>query len=145
MAIQSTAATRTIPTQASGVPLRVRIAQDLMLFVGIVGTLGVTYFTMIEPEAGINALDGLVAALLLIGSLGYIAAGRKLTTGDSEIWAAATGFTLLHLALSAVKVFGFDETEAISFLVMDGIIAGILLAGRPEFGSQIELVRQPSN
>ena len=144
MAIQSTAATRTIPAQSSGVPLRVRIAQYLMLFVGVVGTLGVTYFTMIEPEAGISALDGLVAALLLMGSLGYIAAGRKLTTGDSEIWAAATGFALLRVALSAVKVFGYEETEAISFLVMDAIVAVILLAGRPAFGAQIELAPQPS-
>ena len=144
MAIQSTAATRGTSAESSEAPLRVRIAQALMLLVGIVGTFGVTYFTMIEPEAGINALDGLVAALLLIGSLGYIAAGRKLTTGDSEIWAAATGFAVLRVALSAVKVVGYEETEAVSFLVMDVIIAGILLAGRPQFGSQIHVAAQPS-
>jgi hypothetical protein len=66
-------ASPTSTAQTEGSNLSTRAAQALMLIVGIVGTFGVVYFTMVEPEDGMNAVDGLVAGLLLIGSLGYIA------------------------------------------------------------------------
>jgi hypothetical protein len=121
-----------VARRTDGVSLRTRAAQALMLFVGIVGTFGVVYFTMVEPEAGLSAVDGLVAAVLLIGSLGYIAAGRKLALNDPEIWGAALGFALLRTALSVVKVVGYGESEATLFLALDVIITALLLSTRPE-------------
>src|SRR5688572_8089528 len=131
MATQFTTANRAQAIQPPGFPLPLRIAQALMVVVGAVGIAGVTYFTMLEPEDGMNVVDGAVAALLFIGSLGYIAAGRKLGLGDSEVWMAALGFALLRVALSVVKVFGYNEGEAISFLVLDIVIVALLMTGQP--------------
>ena len=125
-------------------PLPIRLAQALMLVVGTVGLAGVTYFTMLEPEDGMNAADGAVAALLFIGSLGYIAAGRRLGTGDSEIWMAALGFAVLRVALSVVKVFGYNEGEAISFLVVDIIIVALLMTGQPVSTQRHEASQTPN-
>jgi hypothetical protein len=72
-----------------------------------------------------------VASLLFIGSLGYIAAGRKLALGDPEVWAAALGFAVLRVSLSVVKVFGYNEGEAISFLVLDILIVALLMTAQP--------------
>lgn len=121
-----------IARQRGGVPLQTRAAQPLMFLVGIVGTFGVVYFTMVEPEPGINAADGLVAALLLIGSLGYIAAAPKLSLNDSEIWAAAVGFALLRVVMSLIKVVGYGEGEAVSFLALDAVIVALLMASKPQ-------------
>jgi hypothetical protein len=115
-----------------------------MLIVGIVGTFGVVYFTMVEPEDGMNAVDGLVAGLLLIGSLGYIAAGRKLSLNDPEIWMAATGFAILRVVLSLVKVFGYEEGEATLFLVLDVAILGLLASIRPDSSEEPALSPQTS-
>jgi hypothetical protein len=115
-----------------------------MLVVGIIGTFGVVYFTMVEPEDGMNAADGLVAGLLLIGSLGYVAAGRKLSLNDPEIWMAATGFAVLRVVMSLVKVFGYEEGEATLFLVLDIIILGLLASIRPESSDQAARSTQTS-
>ena len=131
MTTQATTAPRAQATQLPGFPLPLRLAQALMLVVGVVGLFGVTYFTVLGPEDGMNAVDAIVAALLFIGSLGYIAAGRKLGLGDSEIWLAALAFAALRVALSVVKVFGYNEGEAIIFLVLDIIIVGLLMTGAP--------------
>ncbi|MGE0058835.1 MAG: hypothetical protein AB7T32_12700 [Dehalococcoidia bacterium] len=128
----------------AGVPLQNRAAQALMLVVGLVGTFGVVYFTMVEPEPGISAVDGLVAALLLIGSLGYIAAAPKLSLNDSEIWGAALGFATLRLAMSLVKVIGYGEGDAISFLALDAVITGLLLIIRPAAAPERQTAPQRS-
>jgi hypothetical protein len=131
MTTQVTTATRTPSAENAAFPIPLRIAQALMAVVGIVGIVGVTYFTMLEPEDGMTAADGAVAALLFIGSLGYIAAGRKLGSNDPEIWMTALGFAAMRVAFSVVKVFGYDEGEAVSFLVLDILIVALLMTGQP--------------
>lgn len=124
-----------------GVPLLTRATQALMLITGIVGTFGVIYFTMVQPESGIDAVDGFVAALLLIGSLGYISASTKLSLNDPEIWMAATGFAVLRVGMSLVKVVGYGETEATLFLGLDVIILALLPAIRP--ATEVESLAAP--
>jgi hypothetical protein len=102
-----------------------------MLFAGVVSGFGVVYYTMLEPKDGLNAVDGLVAALLLIGSLGYIAAARKLRLHDAEIWLAAVGFALLHAGMSALNVFGYDASEIALFLGLDVVILVLIASIRP--------------
>jgi hypothetical protein len=126
MAIDALPAPEQTHPSAPLVPFSVRVLQALMLFVGVVGTFGVIYFTMLEPEPGMDALDGLVATLLLIASLGYIAAGRKLSIPDRDIWFSAAGFAAMRVALSVVKVFAYGEGEATLFLVLDVVILALV-------------------
>jgi hypothetical protein len=134
MAIELARTTRhlTSTTRADGVSPLTRITQALMLTLGLAGTFGVVYFTMIAPEGNLTATDAVVAGLVLIGSLGYILASRKLALNDSEIWGAALGFALLRITVSLLEAVSLAETEAMLFLGLDVAIAVLLLNIKPE-------------
>jgi hypothetical protein len=98
-----------------------------MLFVGAVGSFGVLFFTVIQPDkANLDALGYSVAALLAVGSLGYVASAIRLGRADEGVWRFAMASALLRVALSIFKVGYYGEGAAIPFLALDVWIAALL-------------------
>ena len=106
---------------------RARLARGLMLLVGAVGSFGVLFFTVIQPDkANLDVLGYSVAALLAVGSVGYVASAMRLGKADEGVWRLAMAFALLRVVLSVFKVGYYGETAAIPFLVLDVWITALL-------------------
>ncbi len=106
---------------------RLILARALMLLVGSISCFGVVYFTIINPDsANLDVLGYTVAALLAIGSLGYVISAIRLGHATDGIWRLAMAAALLRAGLSIMKVAYYGETEAVPFLVLDVLITSLL-------------------
>ena len=115
---------------AARVPVAVRAAQLLLLVpLGALVVFGSIYFGVIEPERDPGAVDWLVGSWALVLGLGNIAVGFKLSSGRRVVRRAALTLIACHLLFGVVKIVGYGESEAATFMLLDVLTIGLLSTG----------------
>jgi hypothetical protein len=115
-------------------PLMIGIRVLLGLF-GAFKLYGTVYFTFVataeqggDPQ---GVVDWLVAAWSFALASALIVAAVRLRPGDRGIAAITGGLLLVEIAFSFVKLFAYDEPEALGFMAVDLVLLGLLaLAAR---------------
>ena len=97
------------------IPLRA--AQALLLALGGLVTFGSIYFSV--TDAG-SASDWAIGAWALAMALGMLAAAPRLR--DPGVRRLTIGLLVVHFAFGAVKVLGYDEPEAATFMAADVVL-----------------------
>ena len=115
---------------AARVPNAVRAAQLLLLApLGALVVSGSIDFSVIEPPRDPGTVDWLVGAWALALGLGNIFVGSKLSSGRPVFRRAALTLVACHLMFGVVKVVGYGESEAATFLLLDALAIGLLSTG----------------
>jgi hypothetical protein len=101
------------------IPLRA--AQALLLALGGLVTFGSIYFSI--TDAG-SASDWAIGAWALAMALGMLAAAPRLR--DPGVRRLTLGLLVVHFVFGAVKVLGYDEPEAATFMAADVVLIGLI-------------------
>jgi hypothetical protein len=101
------------------IPLRA--AQALLLALGGLVTFGSIYFSITD---GGGAGDYAIGAWALAMAIAMLAAAPRLA--DPRVRRLTLGLLALHFVFGAVKVLGYDETEAATFMAADVVIAALI-------------------
>lgn len=109
----------TMPTTPALIPLRA--AQALLLALGALVTFGSIYFSI--TDAG-SVGDWAIGAWALAMALGMLAAAPRLR--DARVRRLTLGLLALHFVFGAVKVVGYDEAEAATFMVADVVLIALV-------------------
>jgi hypothetical protein len=122
--------THTIASPAGRAPVSLRAAQILMLLLGAVVTFGAIYFSAFVPadvaERADSLGDWLVGAWALATGLGFLYLGARLTGPDACVRSAARWLLVAHVVFGLVKLFAYSEAEAMTFVVVDLLVLGLL-------------------
>jgi hypothetical protein len=106
-------------TSPALIPLRA--AQGLLLLLGGFVTFGSIYFSI--TDAG-SVSDWAVGAWALAMALGMLAAAPRLR--DPGVRRLTLALLAVHFVFGAVKVLGYDEPEAATFMVADAVLIGLI-------------------
>lgn len=135
MTIETTAppaATTAVPPGDRSFALSV--ARVLLLLMGLATTGGATYFTFFaSPEqGGVSApVDWVLGAWALTMGVGFVLAAVRLRPPVSARALRLTvGLIVAHVVFSVVKIVGYSETEAVTFLAVDVVVLALLAASR---------------
>jgi hypothetical protein len=116
--------------RSSSVPAAVRAAQVLLLGpLGALVVFGSIYFSVIAPPQDVAGVDWLVGAWALALGTGNLVVGSRLAGGRPGLRRAALALVASHLAFGLVKIVGYGETEAATFMVLDALTLGLLTTG----------------
>jgi hypothetical protein len=114
-------------------PLITGIRVLLGLF-GAVKLYGTIYFTFIatvaeggDPQ---NAFDWFVATWSFTLATALIVAAVRLGNGDRRTALVTSALLLVEIAFSVVKLFVYDEPEALGFMAVDLVLLGLLALAR---------------
>jgi hypothetical protein len=114
------------PARSPSVPAAVRAAQVLLLGpLGALVVFGSIYFSVIAPPQDVVGVDWLVAAWALALGTGNLVVGSRLA-GRPGLRRAALALVASHVAFGLVKIVGYGETEAATFMVLDALTIGLL-------------------
>ena len=106
-------------TSPALIPLRA--AQALLLALGGLVTFGSIYFSI--TDAG-SASDWAIGAWALVMALGMLAAAPRLR--DPGARRLTIGLLVVHFVFGAVKVLGYDEPEAATFMAADVVLIALI-------------------
>ncbi len=119
----------TPPRTAPRDPLLTGIRVLLGLF-GAFKLYGTAYFTFFataeqggDPQ---GVVDWLVVAWSTALALALLVAAVRLRSADRRIVGVTVGLLLVEIAFSFVKLFAYDEIEALGFMAVDLLIVGLL-------------------
>ena len=111
---------------AGRVPLAVRATQVLMTGpLGALVVFGSIYFSVIAPEENVAGVDWLVGAWALAWGVANLYVGLRLAARPA-LRRTAIALVACHLVFGLVKVVGYDEAEAATFMAVD-VVALLLL------------------
>ena len=109
------------------IPLRT--AQALLALMGAVVMFGSIYFGVVEPTQSLGAIDWAVGAWAFAMAVAMLAAAPRLR--DASVRRLTLVLLAVHFVFGAVKVVGYDEAEAATFMAADvALIALIARLGR---------------
>ena len=134
--------TTTTPAPARPAPVRDPLLLGIRVILGLFGAFklyGTAYFTFFATREQGGAPQGLVEWLVVLWStalaVALLVAAVGLRKRDVRIAGVVAGLLLVEVAFSFVKLFAYDEIEALGFMAVDLVIAGLLLLavrrGRP--------------
>lgn len=110
-------------------PLMIGIRVLLGLF-GAFKLYGTLYFTFLATAAQggdpQGVVDWLVAAWSLALATALIVAAFRLRAGDRRIAGITAGLLVVEIAFSFVKLFVYDEPEALGFMAVDMVLLALL-------------------
>ncbi|GAA3174537.1 hypothetical protein GCM10010531_30140 [Blastococcus jejuensis] len=121
--------TATAPATTRRDPLMIGIRVLLGLF-GAFKLYGTLYFTFLATAAqggdpqGVG--DWLVAAWSFALATALIVAAFRLRAGDRRIAGITAGLLVVEIAFSFVKLFVYDEPEALGFMAVDLVLLALL-------------------
>jgi lysylphosphatidylglycerol synthetase-like protein (DUF2156 family) len=138
----TTTTTTTTPSPARAArrdPLLTGIRVLLGLF-GAFKLYGTAYFTFFataeqggDPQ---GVVDWLVVTWSTALALALLVAAFGLRTADRRIVGVTVGLLLVEIAFSFVKLFAYDEIEALGFMAVDLVVVALLaLAVRRKSGA----------
>jgi hypothetical protein len=91
------------------------------------GTVWFTFFATAEQGGDPQGVaDWLVAAWSFALASALIVAAVRLGSGTRGIAAITGGLLLVEIAFSFVKLFAYDEPEAVGFMAVDLVLLGLL-------------------
>ncbi len=110
-------------------PLMTGIRVLLGLF-GAFKLYGTAYFTLFatreqggDPQ---GVVDWLVVTWSTVLALALLVAAFRLGTADRRIVGGTVGLLLVEIAFSFVKLFAYDEIEALGFMAVDLVVVGLI-------------------
>jgi hypothetical protein len=107
----------------------VRLAQGLLALLGAVVLFGSIYFSVIEPPKDVVGVDWAVAAWALGIALAALASVPRLGRPEPGARRFVMALLAVHLVFGLVKLVGYDEPEAATFMAVDVLILGLLASG----------------
>lgn len=117
------------PTTTRRDPLLLGIRVLLGLF-GAFKLYGTVYFTFLATAAQggdpQGVVDWLVAAWSFALASALIVAAVRLRGGDRRIAGITAALLVVEVAFSLVKLFAYDEPEAIGFMAVDLVLLALL-------------------
>ena len=121
--------TATAPATTRRDPLMIGIRVLLGLF-GAFKLYGTLYFTFLATAAQggdpQGVVDWLVAAWSFALASALIVAAFRLRAGDRRIAGITAGLLVVEIAFSFVKLFAYDEPEALGFMAVDLVLLALL-------------------
>lgn len=112
-------------------PVLLRATQGLLALTGAVVMFGSVYFSAIAPPQEVHAVDWAVAAWAFGLAVAFLALAPRLP-GSLRL---VTALVAVHAVFGVVKIVGYDETEAATFIAVDLILLALLSAlGRRQRG-----------
>jgi hypothetical protein len=115
---------RSLAPMTSPALIPLRAAQALLALMGAVVTFGSIYFSVVEPTQSLGAIDWAVGAWALAMAIGMLAAAPRLR--DPAVRRLALVLLALHFVFGAVKVVGYAESEAATFMLADLVLIGLI-------------------
>ena len=118
-----------VQQQRRRIPVRLRIAQALLLLTGVFGMAGAAYFGIVEPDDRYAYwVTALVAPVAFAIAAARVVAAVRLNAGPTprtrRFVLAVVGAAI---AFTTMKVAVFSETEAISFGVVDLAVLALVV------------------
>lgn len=121
-------------TGSAGLPtprhaLTLGAARVLLALLGIVVMAGAIYFGFFasEEDGGVaNAFDAFLGVWGFANGAGFLAASVLLGRRRPEHFRLARWLIVAHLAFSAIKILGFDETEVFGIVIADLVALALL-------------------
>lgn len=130
-----TQTTSTTPTRSRSTSVSMWMARILLGLSGVAGVYGSVYFSFFASPADggvVTAFDWFLAAWALLGSLGSVVVAVLLGRGSTIYVQVAVWLVLAHVLFGAIKLFGYQESEALAFFAVDATILLLLwLGSRP--------------
>lgn len=121
--------TATAPATTRRDPLMIGIRVLLGLF-GAFKLYGTLYFTFLATAAQggdpQGVVDWLVAAWSFALATALIVAAFRLRAGERRIAGITAGLLVVEVAFSFVKLFAYDEPEALGFMAVDLVLLALL-------------------
>jgi len=108
------------------------MARILLGLSGVAGVYGSIYFSFFAtPAQGgvVTAFDWFIAAWAFLTALGSVVVAVLLGRGSSLYVHAAVWLVLAHIVFGAIKLFGYQESEALGFFAVDAVILLLLWLG----------------
>ena len=115
--------THTLPTPS---PVLLRATQGLLGLTGAVVMFGSVYFSAIAPPQDLQAIDWLVGAWAFALAVAFLALVPRLPRAAG----LAIALVALHAVFGVVKIVGYAETEAATFIAVDLLLISLLAAVR---------------
>ncbi len=110
-------------------PLLLGIRVLLGLF-GAFKLYGAIYFTFFATAAQGGDPQGVVDWLVVVWSMALaialMVAAVRLRSADRKVAGITVGLLLVEIAFSFVKLFAYDEPEAVGFMAVDLVIVALL-------------------
>lgn len=114
------------------------VVQGTRVLLGVFGAFklyGTAYFTFVataeqggDPQ---GAFDWFVATWSATLAVSLIVAAVRLRAGGGRVAAVTAGLLVVEIVFSTVKLFVYDEPEALGFMAVDLVLFGLLaLAAR---------------
>lgn len=129
--------TATSPAAPTAAPAAVHsfalgAARVLLLLMGLATTGGAAYFMFFaSPEqGGVSApVDWAFGAWAVAMGVGFVLSAARLRPPVSvgALWLTVS-LLVAHVVFSLVKIIGYSESEAVTFLVVDVVVLGLLAA-----------------
>jgi hypothetical protein len=108
-----------------------RATQGLLALTGAVVLFGSVYFSLIAPTEEVNGLDWAVGAWAFALAVAFLALAPRLPHSLRLV----TALVAVHAVFGVVKIVGYDETEAATFIAVDLLLLALLSAlGRRQRG-----------
>ena len=121
--------TATAPATTRRDPLMIGIRLLLGMF-GAFKLYGTLYFTFLATAAQggdpQGVVDWLVAAWSFALASALIVAAFRLRAGERRIAGITAGLLVVEVAFSFVKLFAYDEPEALGFMAVDLVLLALL-------------------
>jgi hypothetical protein len=127
----SSTITTTSPARSATRPTP--LVQGIRVLLAAFGALklyGTAYFTFLataeeggDPQGAVDWLVALWSATLAVA---LVVAAFRLGSGDRRIVRVISGLLLVEIAFSTVKLFAYDEPEALGFMAVGLLIFGLL-------------------
>ncbi len=125
--------TATLPAPAPARRRRDPLLTGIRALLGLFGAFklyGTAYFTFVataeqggDPQ---GVVDWLVVAWSTALALALLVAALRLRTADRRIVGVTVGLLLVEIAFSFVKLFAYDEIEALGFMAVDLVVVALL-------------------
>src|SRR4051794_17801548 len=106
--------------------LSIRLAQGLLGLLGAVVLFGSTYFSLVDPPEPVDGVDWLVAAWAFATGVACIVIAVQLRRGGDRMRRAALVLVASHVAFGLVKLIGYHEDAALTFMAVDAVLVGLL-------------------
>ncbi len=122
----------TAPRTSRSTSMFMWAARLLLGLSGVAGVYGSVYFSFFAtPAQGgvVTAFDWFLAAWAFLGAVGSVAVAVLLGRGRSLYVQAAVWLVLAHVVFGAIKLFGYQESEALGFFAVDAVILLLLWLG----------------
>jgi hypothetical protein len=107
-------------------PASVRAVQALLALLGAVVMFGSIYFSAIEPPQEVDAVGWAVGAWAFAMAVAALAVATRLGRPDPAVRRFAIRLLALHFVFGVVKIAGYDEPEAATFMAVDVLLIGLL-------------------